>query len=115
MPQKTGAGGEPQNFDKDNGRYTKGGAGYDSRSDINNLRVKRRITLTKQEYSVLRKEVMRKNSEQNGKVKPTDFAYTSNKFYVYFTSGGDSFVPLIQLDIEEDREEINKHLEWFRE
>lgn len=89
--------------------------GYDSRDDLNNLPVGQKIRLSKREYGVLRQEVMRKNSAQKGKVKPTNFAYTSNYFYVYSTSGDDDFSPIVQLNIEKDREEINQHLRWFRE
>ena len=35
-----------------------------------------KINLSKQEYGVLRQEVMRKNSAQKGKVKPNNFAFT---------------------------------------
>lgn len=59
----------------------------------------------------MRQEVMRKNSEQKGKVKPTNCGYTSNYFYVYTTSGGDSFSPIRQFDIEKDRDKINYWLE----
>lgn len=70
--------------------------------------------LSKQEYAVLRKEVMRKNAEQKGSVKPTNYAYTSNYFYVYSTSGDDHFTPLVQFDIEENREIINEILSKFK-
>lgn len=85
---------------------------YDSRSDVNDL-AKAKIQLSKQEYAVLRAEVMRKNSAEKGKVKPTNFAFTSNYFYVYSTTGGDNFVPLKQFDIEKNREKINYWLERF--
>ena len=39
MAEKTGAGGKPQEFDAENGRYVKGsGQGYNSQSDIQPLR-----------------------------------------------------------------------------
>lgn len=72
-----------------------------------------KITLSKQEYAVLRQEVMRKNSAQKGKVQPTNFAFTANKFYVYTTTGGDDFVPQARLDIEIDGEKIDKYMELF--
>ena len=65
------------------------------------------FSLSKREYAVLRKEVMRKNVAQKGKVKQINGAFTSNNFYVYSTHGGDSFVPLKQFDIEKDRDKIN--------
>ncbi len=65
------------------------------------------IKLSSYEYEVLRKEVFNKNILQKGKVKPTNFAYTANFFYIYSTTGDDYFTPVIQLDIEEDREFIN--------
>lgn len=68
---------------------------------------KHKINLSKQEYGILRQEVMRKNVAQKGKVKPTNFAYTGDYFYVYKTSGYDNFVPLVQLDIEEEAETID--------
>lgn len=65
------------------------------------------VKLSKQEYSILRKEVMRKNAAQKGRVKPTNFAYTSNNFYVYLTKGDDDFKPLIKLDIEDNSDLIS--------
>ncbi len=74
----------------------------------------KKIELSKQEYAVLRKEVMRKNSAQKGKVKPINFAFTANYFYVYLTSGNDSLTPLVQLDIEIDGDKIDAYLDLFR-
>ncbi len=74
-----------------------------------------KITLSKQEYAVLRKEVMRKNSASNGKVKPMNFAFTANYFYIYSTSGEDSFIPIKQFNIERDREKIDYWLSFFEE
>ena len=65
------------------------------------------IDLSPQEYAVLRAEVMRKNAVQKGKIKPTNFAYTANNFYIYSTSGGEEFAVLQRFDIEKDREKIN--------
>ncbi len=81
--------------------------GYNSRNDLNYLPVGHKINLSKQEYGVLRQEVMRKNSAQKGKVKPNNFAFTSNYFYVYKTSGNDDFIVMKQYDIEKDRDKIN--------
>lgn len=89
--------------------------GYNSQSDLNNLVKKKGLVLSKQEYGVLRQEVMRKNSAQKGKVKSTNFAYTSNYFYVYNTKGNDDFNPIVQFDIEKDRELINDWLEQWGE
>lgn len=113
MAEKTGAGRQPQEFDAENGRYLGNNKGYNSQSDINNLPVGHKISLSKQEYGVLRQEVMRKNSAQKGKVKPNNFAFTSNYFYVYSTIGDDDFKPIVQLDIEKDRREINYWLTYF--
>lgn len=66
------------------------------------------VKLSKQEYAILRKEVMRKNATQKGRAKPTNFAYTSNNFYVYLTKGEDDFIPTLKLDIEKDGEKINE-------
>ncbi len=107
--------GQPDN----KGQFVRSGdsdrKGYDSRSDINNLPAKRKITLSKQEYGVLRKEVMRKNAAQKGKIKPENFAYTSNYFYIYSTNGEDSFIALKQYDIEKDRDLINDWLALWGE
>lgn len=73
-----------------------------------------KVEMSKQEYAVLRKEVMRKNSAQKGKIKLINFAYTANCFYVYSTKGGDSFIPLVQLEIEEDSEIINYYENLLR-
>ncbi len=89
--------------------------GYDSRNDLNNLPKGNVSELSKKEYAVLRQEVMRKNSAQKGKVKPNNFAFTSNNFYVYKTSGNDSFVVIKQYDIEKDRDKINDWLELWGE
>lgn len=62
---------------------------------------------------MLRAEVMRKNAAQRGKVKPINFAYTANYFYVYSTTGGDGFTPLEQLNIEIDGEKIDEYLKFF--
>ena len=67
--------------------------------------------ISKQEYAVLRSEVMRKNAAQKGKVQPVNFAYTSNYFYVYETEGDDEFEVLRQLDIETKREQIDFYQE----
>lgn len=71
--------------------------------------------LSKREYAVLRQEVIRKNAAQKGKVKPTNFAYTSDYFYVYSTQGDDDFSSVVQLNIEENRDIINKILKKFEE
>lgn len=68
------------------------------------------IKLTKQEYAILRKEVMRKNSEQKGKVKSINSAFTANTFYIYSTKGDDDFTLLKKFDIEKDRYKINAWL-----
>lgn len=100
--------GQPENKGQFVEKREKDKRGYNSQSDLNNLpSVWQGVKLNKQEYGVLRQEVMRKNSAQKGKVKPTNFAYTSNYFYVYSTTDGDSFEPIVQLDIEKDRDEIN--------
>lgn len=69
--------------------------------------------ISKQEYAVLRAEVMRKNAAQKGKVQPVNFAYTSNYFYIYETKGDDDFEIIGQLDIENDKEKIDKYLKRF--
>lgn len=66
--------------------------------------------LSKAEYGSLRKEVMRKNAEQRGKVKSTNFAYTANYFYVYSTSGGDEFEVIQSFQIE-GNEKLIKYME----
>ena len=104
------------------GRFTKtsDGAGGEheatpaEKKRLKELGINGNVNMSKQEYAVLRKEVMRKNSAQRGKVKPINFAYTSNNFYVYSTSGYDSFEPLIQLDIEENREIITYYENLLR-
>ncbi len=88
--------------------------GYNSRNDLNYLPVGHKISLSKQEYGVLRQEVMRKNSAQKGKIKPTGCAFTSNYFYVYSTKGDDTFTPIKQLDIEKDREIIDDILKKYK-
>lgn len=45
MAEKTGAGGKPQEFDTENGRYLKNCKGYNSRNDLNNLPKQRKIVL----------------------------------------------------------------------
>lgn len=66
------------------GKFTDGAGGTHKATPAEEKRLKelgighKSIGLSKQEYAVLRKEVMRKNAEQKGKVKPTNFAYTSN-------------------------------------
>lgn len=66
------------------------------------------IKLSKQEYGALRAEVMRKNVAQRGKVKPINFAFTANNFYVYTTKGDDDYKPIAKFDIELEREEIKE-------
>ena len=72
--------------------------------------IKGNKSLSKAEYGSLRKEVMRKNSEQRGKVKPTNFAYTANCFYIYSTSGGDEFEVIQSFQIE-GNEKLIKYME----
>ena len=66
--------------------------------------------LSRQEYAVLRAEVMRKNAAQRGKVKPTNFAFTADYFYIYSTTGDDSFMVIVQLDIETKQDKIEEIL-----
>ena len=130
--KKTGAGGEPQNYDKATGRYASDGKSGESpyrqnkspyseilkadkakRGGYNNGTSppkKRQIVLSAEEYNALRKEVMRKNAEQKGRVRLTNYAFTANCFYVYSTTGDDDFKVLERYDIEFDRESINKRL-----
>ena len=56
---------------------------------------------------------MRKNAAQKGKVQPVNFAYTSNYFYVYETTGDDDFEIIGQLDIENEKDIIDKYLKRF--
>ena len=128
--KKTGAGGEPQDYDEATGRYSATGSGgrtyrqntpyseilkadkakhggYNSGASPPN---KRQIVLSTEEYSALRKEVMRKNAEQKGRVKPLNAAFTANCFYVYSTTGDDDFKVLERYDIELEHEAINKVL-----
>lgn len=106
----------------DKGKFTKGngtyGAAYDKIISSAREEYEKAISspqLSKQEYGILRAEVMRKNAAQKGSVKPTDFAFTANYFYVYSTTGGDDFVPLVRLDIEKDGEEISQIISCFKE
>ncbi len=123
MAEKEGAGGKPQQYDPESGKYTgeetkrlsrhfmqNNGSlrGYVSGADASS------ITLSREEYGALRAEVMRKNVAQKGNVKPTNFAYTANYFYVYDTIGDDSFTPLIQLDIEKDGDLIDDVEEFIK-
>jgi len=101
----------------ENGRFTDGsGTGKTYRQNTSYAEIladgrkKNKIKLSKQEYGALRKEVMRKNVARQGKAKYINCAYTANYFYIYKTNGGDSFVPLLQFDIERDRDEINDWL-----
>ncbi len=109
------------------GRFTKTSDGFGGTHEATKAEKKRlselgigknsqfqKIELSKQEYAVLRKEVMRKNSAQKGKIKPINFGYTANYFYVYSTNGGDSFTPFVQLEVEEDRDTINYYENLLR-
>lgn len=108
--------GQPENKGQFVEKHEKDKRGYNSQSDLNNLpSVWQGVKLSKQEYGVLRQEVMRKNSAQKGKVKPNNFAFTSNNFYIYQTSGNDNFVIMKQYDIEKDRDKINEWLELWGE
>lgn len=71
--------------------------------------------LDRQEYAILRAEVIRKNAVQKDKVKPTNFAFTADYFYVYTTDGYDGFSPFVKLDIEVDGEKIDEYLSLFKE
>lgn len=92
---------------------------YDSKDDFGNIvhgvkKAQGTPQLSKQEYAALRAEVMRKNAAQKGKVKPINHAFTANWFYVYSTTGDDSFTVLRQYDIERDREAIEMFLKEFK-
>lgn len=65
-----------------------------------------KLQLDRREYAILRAEVIRKNAAQKGKVKSTNFAFTTDYFYVYTTDGYDGFSPFVQLDIEKDSARI---------
>ena len=93
------------------GKFTDGTTDYKypqylARMNGHEGREKNGIELSPQEYGALRAEVMRKNIAQSGKVKPTNFAFTSNYFYIYSTTGDDSFTVVEQLDIETHHEKI---------
>lgn len=87
---------------------------YLARINSHEGREKNRIELSPQEYGALRAEVMRKNIAQRGKVKPTNYAFTANYFYLYSTTGYDDFKPLIRLSVEEDYNEINNWIDYFK-
>lgn len=71
--------------------------------------------LSKQEWAILRAEVMRKNAAQKGKAKPVNCAFTANYFYVYKTNGYDDFIVLKSFDIERDGDFIDEFLMEFGE
>ena len=67
--------------------------------------------ITAQERKILRKEVLRKNVSQKGKVKPVNYAFTANYFYVYTTNGLDNFRVTKKYDIEKNHNTIKELLE----
>ena len=102
------------------GKFTDGTADYKypqylARMNGHEGREKNGTELSPQEYGALRAEVMRKNIAQRGKVKPTNFAFTSNYFYIYSTTGDDDFSVLNVYDIERDGYKIENYLKLFGE
>lgn len=58
----------------------------------------------KQEYAVLAQELARKNGDKPRRV---EYAYTSNNFYIVTNNRQGNFTPILQLDIEANRELID--------
>ena len=94
------------------GKFTDGTADYKypqylARMNGHEGREKNGIELSPQEYGALRAEVMRKNIAQSGKVKPTNFAFTSNYFYMFrYTKSQERIVCTLRIPIEGNEEEI---------
>lgn len=77
-----------------------------SPSDFNNKK-DQRIELGKQEYAILRKEVVRKNAGKGSNVQQQNYAFTSNYFYLYDTTGDDNFDVSEKVLIEGNEEYIS--------
>ena len=74
---------------------------------------KDKVKISRQEYAILRQAVIQKNVSQKGKVKPVNYAYTAENFYVYETRGYDNFSVLKQIEIEGNEELINIYLKFI--
>ncbi len=66
---------------------------------INISTTKYSIGISRQEYAILRKEVVRENAFNKGEIRPVDYAFTANNFYVYENYGDDSYKAIEKLKI----------------
>ncbi|MCH5165637.1 MAG: hypothetical protein J1G01_04480 [Clostridiales bacterium] len=107
MAEKKGAGGKNQPFDTKTGRY---GSESQATGEYDSLPSARKITrraekvigkieaITKHDYSTIRSEVFRKQS-QLGYNKKRDYVYSANYFYVFDNHDIDNFTINIKVAI----------------
>lgn len=94
----------PRNED---GEFTKKGNGALTSKTVNG-------TISRQEYAILRKEILAKNTYRKNGKKPIDCAYTAESFYVYNNKGGENFDITFHCKIEGNEERIAKVERWCK-
>lgn len=76
---------------------------------------KNKVKLSKRDYAIIRKEVVRKNAHiLNADETMIDYAYTDNLFVMYLTYGDDLFTPFIKIRIEGNEDIIGGIIGEFR-
>ncbi len=65
------------------------------------------IKIPKDEYAVLKAEIMKRNNIFKNASTPIDCVYTANNFYIYENYGNDDFKVLKKYDIDKNRDIIN--------
>lgn len=78
----------------------------DGRKEIDKVK-KKVVKLNKRDYAIICSEIVRKNANKQGKY-PIDFAYTDELFVVYKNYGLNNFKVTVKLDLEKDRDKIDK-------
>ncbi len=97
-------------FDRQQADKEKPAAKFSDKDSKPKPKRSKQVKLQKQEYAVLRRAVIEKNLLQKGNVKPTNYAFTSNNFYYYKTSGYDRFKIVTCMPIDGNEYKINKYI-----
>lgn len=75
---------------------------------------KKNIKISKEEYAILREQIMKQNNIYKRNSETIDYAFTAENFYVYENYENDKFKIVKKLNIEKNRELINSIREEFK-
>lgn len=68
---------------------------------------KKNIKISKEEYAILKEQIMKQNNIYKRNSEAIDYAFTAENFYVYENYGNDKFKVVKKLNIEKNRELVN--------